>query len=156
MSKARRYQTPEDMQKKIDEYFDKGMNTRTVIVGKGESQQVIEIPIPTISGLCLYLGFESRQSFYNYSNRYPEFDYTIKKAKFQMAMHYEEQLQSGNTVGGIFALKNFGWSDKQEISHTGSMTNNINVFDGVDTATKEKILDDINKSKKANDDKIND
>ena len=31
---------------------------------------------------------------------------------------YEEQLQTGNPTGAIFALKNFDWKDKAEIEHT--------------------------------------
>lgn len=29
---------------------------------------------------------------------------------------YEELLQSGRGAGAIFALKNFGWTDKSEVS----------------------------------------
>jgi len=71
----------------------------------------------TISGLAYYLGFESRQSFYDYEKN-PEFSYTIKRARLFIENEYESLLRSGNVTGAIFALKNFGWSDKQEIDHT--------------------------------------
>lgn len=74
---------------------------------------------PTITGMCLFLGFESRQSFHDYQKK-KEFSYAIKKARLQIECEYEKALQtSKNPTGSIFALKNMGWSDKQEIEHTG-------------------------------------
>lgn len=71
----------------------------------------------TITGLCLELGFCSRQSFYDYEKR-EGFSYTIKKARLHIERAYEAKL-SGKEVGGaIFALKNLGWKDKTEIDQT--------------------------------------
>ncbi len=109
------FDTPEHLKEKIDEYFDKGMKKRTVLIGKAPNQTTIEIEVPTIAGLCYYLGFESRQSFYDYEKR-DGFSYTIKRARLSIEIEYEEQLQHGNTVGAIFALKNMGWYDRQEIT----------------------------------------
>lgn len=68
----------------------------------------------TITGLALYLGFESRQSFYDYEKR-EDFSYIIKKARLQVESSYEKRLDNRNPTGAIFALKNMGWSDKQEV-----------------------------------------
>jgi len=108
------YETAEDLQAAIDNYFKEGVTKRKVEVGKGENKQVIEIPVPTITGLCYYLGFESRQSFYDYEKR-NGFSYTIKRARLFIEKEYEEHLQAGNNVGAIFALKNMGWLDTQVI-----------------------------------------
>ena len=70
---------------------------------------------PTISGLCLYLGFESRQSFYDYQNR-PAFSYAVKRLRLRIENEYETGLRSHHTTGCIFALKQFGWKDTQEIT----------------------------------------
>lgn len=105
------YETPYQMQKKIKEYFDKGVRKRKLITQSGE---LVEIPTPTITGLCLYLGFDSRQSFFDYEQR-EQFSYTIKKTRLMIEVEYEEQLRSGNVSGAIFALKNFGWIDKQTV-----------------------------------------
>jgi len=41
---------------------------------------------------------------------------------------YEKLLISNNTTGAIFALKNFGWTDKQEHELSGGVTiNNVTV-----------------------------
>lgn len=107
------YDNAEKLQKKVDEYFQGGANKRTIIIGKGEDTKVVELPVLTVCGLAIFLGFVSRQSFYDYGNA-DQFSYIIKKAQFFIEREYEELLQYGNTTGAIFALKNMGWKDKTE------------------------------------------
>jgi len=95
-----KYKTSEEIEAAISKYWDS--------LGKDK---------PTVTGLALFLGFESRQSFYRYEND-GEFSYTIKKARLKIESIYEQNLHSGNATGSIFALKNFGWSDKTEVDHT--------------------------------------
>jgi len=111
------FKTVKELEDKITGYFEKGIKIKKIVVGKKPNNYVVEIPVPTISGLALYLGFESRQSFYDYENK-PEFSYTIKKARLTIEVEYEGQLQVGNVAGAIFALKNMGWKDKTEIDQT--------------------------------------
>lgn len=99
------FNSPDEMQEKIDEYFE------AANVAKDR---------PTITGLCLHLGLESRQSFYDYEKR-DGFSYTIKRARTWIEHAYERLLVSQYSTGAIFALKNFGWSDKQEIEHSNSV-----------------------------------
>jgi hypothetical protein len=75
---------------------------------------------PTITGLCYSLGFESRQSFYDYESR-DEFSYIIKRLRLKVESGYEEALSGNNCTGAIFALKNMGWKDKTEQEITGAM-----------------------------------
>lgn len=100
-----KYETAKEMQEAVDEYLK-------------------ENPAPTISGLAYYLGFESRQSFYDYEQR-EVFSYTVKRCRLFMEAHYESRLQGNNPAGSIFWLKNAGWSDKQEIDqkteHSGEI-----------------------------------
>lgn len=118
------FNTPDDLQDAISDYFQSGVKKKRVLVGPSNNRQLVEIEVPTITGLCIHLGFESRQSFYAYEQK-EEFCYTIKKARLFIENEYEEQLTVGNTTGAIFALKNFGWVDKQEIDqkteHSGSI-----------------------------------
>lgn len=111
------FSKPEELQEQIDRYFKEGVTVKKVIVGKPPNQQVVEVEVPTITGLAYFIGFESRQSFYDYEEK-ADFTYTIKRARLFIEKEYEELLQTGNTTGAIFALKNFGWTDKQEIDHT--------------------------------------
>ena len=91
------------MQKAIDAYFD---STDTI----------------TVCGLALALGFSQRKSFLDYEGYGVQFCNTIKAAKLRVEAAYEERLAGGNAAGPIFALKNFGWTDKQEIEHAGNVT----------------------------------
>jgi hypothetical protein len=119
------YETPEQLQKKVDEYFVyvKGeTETRpssTVFQGHVFTKREPE-PV-TISGLAYYLGFESRQSFYDYEQK-PEFSYIIRKTRLFIESMYEGRLQGNNPTGAIFWLKNAGWKDKQEVEQTGGIT----------------------------------
>lgn len=134
------YDNPESLQKDIEEYFQVGVKKKTVVIGKPPNAYTIEVEVPTITGLCYFLGFESRQSFYDYEER-PEFSYTIKHARLFIEQHYEEMLQTGNTIGAIFALKNFGWTDKTEIDqkthHSGEIKHNIDYSKLSDAALRE-------------------
>lgn len=108
------FETADQLIEKIHEYFNSGVRKRSIRIGAGPTSKIIEMPIPTISGLCLFLGFSSRQSFYDYEKK-DGFSYTIKRARLFIETEYEEQLQVGNTTGAIFALKNLGWQDKTEV-----------------------------------------
>lgn len=99
-------ETPEEMEERVDAYFD-------FVKAKKEPA--------TITGLALYLGFASRQSFYDYEQK-PEFSYTIKRARSRIEEGYEKALHSRNPIGAIFALKNFGWTDKTEVTATNFNT----------------------------------
>ena len=52
-----------------------------------------------------------------------EFSATIKRAKQKVEIHLEQRLASNAATGTIFNLKNnFGWKDKQEIEHSGGLS----------------------------------
>lgn len=110
-----KYSEVEKLQKKIDEYFANCPDKR-VITGfdKNNGEFVtMELNTPTITGLAFYLGFCSRDSFYEYGKK-PEFSDTIKKARLRIENEYEKQLYNDKCTGAIFALKNLGWTDKIE------------------------------------------
>lgn len=99
------FDNADDLQKEVDAYFD---NLKDL------SQPA------TITSLAFYLGFASRQSLYDYEKN-DEFSYTIKRARLRIEIEYETKLHSKNPTGAIFALKNFGWTDRQEIEQSGSI-----------------------------------
>lgn len=108
------YETPEDLQHKVDEYFD---------------QDNVKL---TISGLAYFLGFESRQSFYDYEEN-EQFSYTIKRARSRIEIKYEEKLSEPSCTGAIFALKNLGWKDKSEVAATVEISDKPSWFDDGET-----------------------
>lgn len=91
------YQTADEIQPKIDAWLES--------VKEGET--------PTVTGLCLALGFESKDTLYAYREK-PEFSYPIKRCLLVVENGYESALRQNNATGSIFALKNMGWKDKTE------------------------------------------
>lgn len=118
------FESEEELESKINEYFVYIDGDFTDIILRDEEgnpyteRKYTRRPEqPTITGLAIYLGFESRQSVYDYEKS-GEFSYIIKRARLYVEHGYEQALMSEKPTGAIFALKNMGWSDKQEIDHT--------------------------------------
>ena len=121
------FKTPKAFEEKVDEYFTwiKGEFTETEELDEEENpiverQWTRHPEPPTITGMCLFLGFESRQSFHDYQER-EGFSYTVKRARMRIESEYEKNLYSKQPVGSIFALKNLGWKDKQEVEQSGGL-----------------------------------
>lgn len=111
------FRTPEEMQAKIDEYFATCKPSFLIVDGKkvldGNGNPVVEENPPTVVGLALFLGFESRQSLYAYAKK-PDFCYTIKTAVSRMEEYAERNLFSkAKPTGSIFWLKNHGWGAEE-------------------------------------------
>lgn len=68
---------------------------------------------PTVTGLTLFLGFASKASLYNYKGR-REYAAIIKRALMRIEHGYELALFGQWRAGAVFALKNMGWSDRQQ------------------------------------------
>lgn len=89
------WNSPEELQTLIDTYF------------------AITDPLElTITGLALALNTD-RHTLINYQNQ-DKFLHTIKRAKLKIEEAYEKRLIKRGASGDIFALKNFGWTDKIE------------------------------------------
>jgi len=124
------FENAEELAKKVDEYFVylEGEYTDVTLrddEGKPyqERKYTRKPEPPTVTGLAIYLGFESRQSVYDYEKQ-GEFSYIIKRARLYVEHGYEKDLRSEKPTGAIFALKNMGWVDKQEVSN---MNYNVNI-----------------------------
>ncbi len=80
---------------------------------------------PTITGLALALD-TSRKVLCEWAEREDELAAVITRAKSRVELYLEELLTTTRTpAGAIFALKNFGWSDRQEVEISG----NLNVME---------------------------
>lgn len=112
------YNTPAEMQKKIDEYFEmcKGepmlnpsgepfLNKQGEIIYKG-------VHPPTVTGLALALGFTSRQALINYQGK-KDFVDTVTRAKMIIEQYCEERLfDKDGHKGAEFSLyHNFRWKN---------------------------------------------
>ena len=111
--RPRKYETPEQMQEIIEEYFRECEETKEV---------------PTITGLAFKLDM-TRKMLLEYENAFETgklksidddmkegFRHTIKRAKAYIHSRYEQGLfDRSKAVGAIFTLKNnFAWVDRVE------------------------------------------
>lgn len=95
--------SPEEFDRRVDSYFD---------LCRANNEPIL------LTGMVLALGLVSKDSFYHYET-YPEFSDSVKRARTLVEMEYEKRLNlAQSATGPIFALKNFGWKDKQEIEAT--------------------------------------
>ncbi len=99
------FETPDQFEAKAKEYIKLSIE---------HSEKI------TITGLALFMGFESRQSLFDYGKK-QDFSYVVKRAKLAVENSYEG---NGQTID-IFALKNMGWVDRQEVDQTIK----VNTFD---------------------------
>lgn len=122
------YDNVDDMIIKIDEYFDslipEVLKIKDVIQLHPKTGEPLYTrpDYPTQEGLALYLGYASKQSLYD--NDKGDFSYPIKRAKTRIC---ERAVQFGMrdeipTALAIFIMKNFGYTDKMDIQHSGEMT----------------------------------
>jgi hypothetical protein len=136
------FDSPEAMEKAIEDYFnpishkETSVNTKNGPITTKTEQGREPRERVTISGLCYHLGFESRQSFYDYEER-EEFSYIVKRARLRVEMSYEQRLQEQACTGSIFALKNMGWADEKKI--TGNL--GITLIEAGTDADDEPIKD---------------
>jgi hypothetical protein len=93
------FETPDKLARAINDYFQ---NT--------EQEEF------TITGLCLAMG-TSKQVFCDYGEREGYKD-IVSHARLIVENSYELTLRRHGRTGDIFALKNFGWADKQVIEQT--------------------------------------
>ena len=98
--------TPSQAQKLIDRYF--------------EHCDDAEKP-HTITGIALALD-TSRKVLCQWAEREDELAAVVTRAKTRVEHFLEELLLTArNPAGAIFALKNHGWSDRQELEVSGTL-----------------------------------
>lgn len=133
------YKTVEEMQAKIDAYFDSCYGEYVTddegnLMTDKSGHPVMTKPRPlTVTGLALALGFSGRQALLNYQDK-PKFMDTIKRAKSRIEQYAEERLFDKDGVNGAkFNLTNNfkGWSEKQQID------SNVNLAPVVFTGSDE-------------------
>ena len=86
---------------------------------------------PTIAGLAYYTGID-RQTLYNYKKDAEFFD-TIKRFVDWVIMTYEETAITNSSGGVIFLLKNYGYTDRQDID----LNANVNTIVKIIPASKK-------------------
>lgn len=77
-----------------------------------------------VTGLVLALGMSCRDTLIEYAKR-PEFTDAVKELKSVCENYAENKLFTTTPTGAIFALKNYGWTDKQDLNLGGQDGNPI-------------------------------
>lgn len=104
--RPRIYNTPEDLEVEVISYFQDCVDRKISV---------------TVTGLALYVGFNSRNMLYEYRAR-DEFSGIIKRALTAVEHGYELNLHTFNALGAKFALMNMGWKESQEQHITQTIT----------------------------------
>jgi hypothetical protein len=117
------FYTADELAARIEIYFNhiKGEFHLEDEPGKGTKGQTAGMkkiwdrePEPaTITGLALFLGFNSRHEFVDYEEN-GTFAEILKRGCLSIEAMYEKRLYQPSPAGAIFALKSRGWSDKTE------------------------------------------
>lgn len=114
VGRPRLFNSAAEMDKLIDNYILMCNKTRP--------------PVPlTLTGMILSLGLSSRESFDHYKTYGEDFSDSVKRGKLFIENGYEVRLHGTTATGSIFALKNFGWTDKplEEIKSEQELINAI-------------------------------
>lgn len=101
--------SPEEMKERGHEYFQQCRENEEPIL---------------VTGLVLALGMSCRDTLIEYGKR-PEFADTVKELKTVCENFAETRLYGNSPTGAIFALKNYGWTDKQDLNLGGQENNPI-------------------------------
>lgn len=129
-----RYSTPEEMQVKIDEYFEECKGTLLKdhngdpIIDRWGNPVYLDKKPPTVTGLALALGFKTRRALQLYKAK-KAFTDTILEAKSRIELYNEEMLYDRDGAkGAMFNLqRNFaGWQEEKEDPSKGAAVNIIN------------------------------
>ena len=132
-----KYQTVEELQTAIDQYFAEceGELLRDddgkPLLDRYGQPVYIHVKPPTVTGLALYLGFAGRQALLNYQGR-AQFKDAITRAKSRVEAYAESRLFDKDGANGAkFSLANNfpGWTEKQDLDISGDLVIKVELTD---------------------------
>ncbi len=114
------YQTPEELQDAINDYFQtcKEGKQREILTKKGEVVIITQGTPLTIAGLAYHLGFQSRQSILDYDKR-EDFSCVISRARLYIETDNINKGLTGeyeSKTNNLNLISNYGYSQKIEIT----------------------------------------
>jgi hypothetical protein len=127
--RPRAYNSPEELKKIIDDYFESCEAKPLINQSTGEPYlDKTGMPImyghtpPSVAGLAYALGFKSRQSLLDYADEQKFMD-IVMRAKLKIEIYNNTRLYDKDGVQGAkFNLAvNYGYVDKQAIEHSGEL-----------------------------------
>jgi hypothetical protein len=127
--------TPAELNTRIDEYFTyiKGAYRNTRVPVKNAATKTVtkkvcdREPEPaTITGLALFLGFNSLQDFDRYLQK-GKLAKILSRARLRIQSVYEQKLHDHYASGPIFVLKNILGLNEIKSTDTADMPNTLNI-----------------------------
>src|ERR1700744_348733 len=82
----------------------------------------------TLTGLALYIGFNSRQEFEEHE-KIPKYAVHLRRARLKIEAEYEKKLHLTSAAGAIFALKSLGWNDDKQAITSANTTLEIKILE---------------------------
>lgn len=145
------FESHEKMQELIDKYFE-DCEGKPLLDEDGEprldkygNEIYIGKKPPTITGLALALGFNSRLSLLNYQEK-DEFINTVLRAKARVEEYAESRLfDRDGALGAKFSLANNfkAWSEKSEVGLSGGLDNTTTDLTNMDPAERKKRIQEL-------------
>ncbi len=154
VGQPRKWESPEQLAGQIDGYFKDLVDEEwqeVLVPCDGNDVQVMKwVPVldrhgkvklkykekPSITGLAVYLD-TNRETLMRYTKDSRYYD-TIRRAKSLIEKYYENEMEEAPQVK-IFKLKNFNWTDTQEIKATQTITQ-TNIVAPVDLDDRIKSI----------------
>lgn len=123
VGKKAKYGTPQEMQKKIDEYFQKFEEREPLTDRNGkplldkDGNVIYKGGMPTSSGLALHLGFFSRNALFEYAQK-PTFRDVITLARLKLQSFWEPLLATKYYQGAKYFCSNMndGWQEPEALA----------------------------------------
>lgn len=152
MTKKRLFASPKALDALIAQYFEyiegeyqlvqqEAKSTGGKIKKTEEKVWLREPEPPTLTGLALYLGFNSKQEFEACETK-ARYGAPLKRARLRIESIYEKKLHFHSSSGAVFALKSMGWNERTDDKVTGDETDNTLkveiIQSGIKPASSEK------------------
>jgi len=131
------FKTARKLANKVDAYFRyiEGAYNSEIKAGKEEKKHTREPEPATLTGLALFIGFNSLIELYDYEQN-GEFADVISRGCLQVQSAYEKKLHQQSSSGAIYALKNLMRKEKGD--HPAPVIQKINI-EAVTVETGYKI-----------------
>jgi len=140
--RPRSYNSIEEMQPLIDEYFEIKCHNKKIIYLKNGTKVEVPDPEPVhISGLCAYLGL-TRETLCKYQER-PEFSDSIKHAKQMCEEYAVDMCFKGKNKADFVLQNNFGWRNRSETENKTENTTKIIYIDKEEKEEYEKHIEAV-------------
>lgn len=106
----KKFNSPEEFDQLVDAFFEDCEES-----WHDEKRKSV---FPTLHRLIIWMGFCDARHILDWLKTEMGRDYDMqwRRARTLVADGYEQRLPGTTPTGAIFALKNMGWSDKQELS----------------------------------------